>query len=98
MPVKIKLRGDYASRRVWLNDVELLPARSQAVHNHSPDGFAWGYEGSGPAQLALAIMLELNDSPDGYQSFKRRHIAKIPQMSFSLKIFLTEQEVDDEKS
>lgn len=24
--------------------------------NHSPDGFAWGYPGSGPAQLALAIL------------------------------------------
>lgn len=25
------------------------------VRNHSPTGFAWGYCGSGPAQLALAI-------------------------------------------
>ena len=24
--------------------------------NHSPDGFSWGYSGSGPAQLALAIV------------------------------------------
>jgi hypothetical protein len=24
--------------------------------NHSPDGFEWGYAGSGPAQLALAIL------------------------------------------
>lgn len=23
--------------------------------NHSPDGFQWGYAGSGPAQLALAL-------------------------------------------
>jgi hypothetical protein len=23
--------------------------------NHSPDGFEWGYRGSGPAQLALAL-------------------------------------------
>lgn len=26
------------------------------IRNHSPDGFNWGYAGSGPAQLALAIM------------------------------------------
>jgi len=26
------------------------------VRNHSPDGFEWGYAGSGPAQLALAIL------------------------------------------
>lgn len=26
--------------------------------NHSPDGFNWGYMGSGPSQLAFAILLE----------------------------------------
>jgi Family of unknown function (DUF6166) len=36
----------------------LTPKRSQAVWNHSPDGFEVGYGGSGPAQLALAILLE----------------------------------------
>jgi len=35
----------------------LSPRASQKVHNHSPDGFSCGYEGSGPAQLALAIAL-----------------------------------------
>jgi Family of unknown function (DUF6166) len=25
------------------------------LHNHSPTGFEWGYGGSGPAQLALAL-------------------------------------------
>ena len=28
------------------------------LQNHSPDGFAWGYEGSGPAQAALAILAD----------------------------------------
>jgi hypothetical protein len=26
--------------------------------SHSPDGFEWGYGGSGPAQLALAILAD----------------------------------------
>ena len=26
--------------------------------NHSPTGFEWGYGGSGPAQLALAILAD----------------------------------------
>jgi len=26
--------------------------------NHSPDGFDWGYGGSGPAQLALALLAD----------------------------------------
>jgi len=25
---------------------------------HSPDGFAWGYQGSGPADLALTILVD----------------------------------------
>jgi hypothetical protein len=36
--------------------VRPLPVRHD-VRNHSPDGFQWGYAGSGPAQLALAICL-----------------------------------------
>ena len=34
-----------------------LAGRNQVV-NHSPDGFEWGYTGSGPAQLALAILCD----------------------------------------
>ena len=34
---------------------------SLALPNHSPTGPAWGYGGSGPAQLALAILLALTD-------------------------------------
>lgn len=33
-------------------------APSCKVWNHSPTGFEWGYGGSGPAQLALAILLD----------------------------------------
>lgn len=35
----------------------LLPLRLE-LRNHSPTGFAWGYNGSGPAQLALAMMAD----------------------------------------
>ena len=28
------------------------------LYNHSPTGFEWGYCGSGPAQLALAILAD----------------------------------------
>lgn len=34
---------------------------SQDVINHSPTGFEWGYHGSGPAQLAAAILLDVTD-------------------------------------
>jgi len=51
--MKIKLKGKISTGEVWLNDKPLSPGPSQAVYNHSPTGFSWGYEGSGPAQLAL---------------------------------------------
>lgn len=28
------------------------------VHSHSPTGFEWGYAGAGPAQLALALLVD----------------------------------------
>ena len=29
------------------------------LFNHSPTGFEWGYAGSGPAQLALALLADM---------------------------------------
>ena len=49
------------------------------VMNHSPTGFAWGYGGSGPAQLALALLLDALEDEDlalrHYQEFKRQKVA-----------------------
>lgn len=53
------------------------------LRNHSPDGFEWGYPGSGPAQLALAILADALED-DGralelYQNFKIAAIATLPR-------------------
>ena len=75
------LDGNAETREVYLDGVFLSPKRSQEVWNHSPDGFNWGYEGSGPSQLALAITLKLTGKADHYQDFKRAVIAIIRQGS-----------------
>lgn len=68
---------------VFVNDAVLDPRPSQKVFNHSPDGFEWGYGGSGPAQLALAILLDFTGSENvairNYQDFKSEFIATAPQ-------------------
>jgi hypothetical protein len=50
-----------------------------AYLRHSPNGFAWGYLGSGPAQLAFAILLDHFGEPGPavlhYQDFKFSIIA-----------------------
>jgi hypothetical protein len=59
-----------------------LPQR-QDLRNHSPAGFAWGYCGSGPAQLALALVADLTGSDEtalaNYQRFKELFVAKLAQ-------------------
>jgi hypothetical protein len=71
------LEGDN-NRNVKLDGKRLDPRPSQAITNHSPDGFNWGYGGSGPAQLAMAVVLKLKGNIAGYQDFKWKVIAKIP--------------------
>lgn len=39
----------------------LSPDRSLELVGHSPAGFDWGYTGSGPAQLACALLLDFYD-------------------------------------
>src|SRR3989442_957585 len=50
------------------------------LRRHSPDGFQWGYSGSGPAQLALALLADaLADDAIAqalYQEFKREFVAR----------------------
>lgn len=61
---------------------ELDPGPSLKIRNHSPDGFQWGYGGSGPSQLALAILLDLGIdiqiAEEIYQKFKFDVIANLP--------------------
>lgn len=59
-----------------------LPPRLD-LWNHSPTGFEWGYGGSGPAQLALALLANALGDDDRavrlHQAFKWARIATLPQ-------------------
>ncbi len=66
--------------------VRQLPLRLD-IRNHSPSGFEWGYAGSGPAQLALALCVELVGAEAGqrvYQHVKDELIAGLQDDTWSL--------------
>ena len=56
--------------------------------NHRPTGFEWGYQGSGPAQLALALLADhLGDDVQAvalHQDFKSALVAKLPRRGWTL--------------
>jgi hypothetical protein len=73
-----------------------LPER-QELWNHSPAGFEWGYAGSGPSQLALALLADhfgvkpgQTRTPEGdraihlHQRFKERIVAILPHDGWTL--------------
>ena len=78
---------------VTRNGVPVSPEPSQAVYNHSPTGFSWGYHGSGPAQLALALLLDRGVDEKWavrhHQDFKRAFVA-----GFGDSWQLTGEEID----
>lgn len=74
----------------WLNGqptTYLLPLYLH-VRRHSPDGFEWGYSGSGPAQLALALLCNAlhvqSEAERLYQDFKREIIAALAKDEWQL--------------
>lgn len=72
---EVKVRKEVDGEEVTYS----LPER-QDIRNHSPDGFSWGYGGSGPAQLALAILADYRDDEFAvrhYQDFKKSVISNI---------------------
>lgn len=55
---------------------------SQDFVYHSPDGFEWGYGGSGPSDLALNLLCEFVDPPTAFtlhNPFKFEFIAPLDQ-------------------
>lgn len=76
------------------NPVILWPQRSLKVYNHSPTGFAWGYLGSGPAQLALALLLEETDQDTAlrlHQRFKAEIIARLKGARWAISDLVIQQ-------
>jgi len=71
--------GGAGPQLVTKDDDILDPRASQKIWNHSPDGFNWGYQGSGPAQLALALLYDATGDKDVsvrlHQEFKRAFVA-----------------------
>lgn len=75
---------------VWVsrdNSVKRLNPRFDLRH-HSPTGFECGYDGSGPAQLALALLADWSGDDSfamrHYQNFKFKIIAGVPRREWEL--------------
>ena len=86
--------GIHSTGQIFIDGVELTPGRSQAIYNHSPNGFAWGYSGSGPSQLALALCLLYLSPTDAfqvYQKMKEIFVASLPQDDFCVHYPLDER-------
>ena len=88
--MKNKITGNWETRHVHLDGKHLDPRPSQKVYNHSPDGFSWSFGGSGPAQLALAILLKVTGNRETalmwYQKFKWDVIAELPASDFDFEL------------
>jgi len=94
--MKIYMAGQTGNRvYVYVGDDDspqgIVPLDSRTdLRNHSPCGPNWGYGGSGPAQLALALAADaLADDEQAlaiYQRLKRRLVTNLPQRGFVLTL------------
>lgn len=85
----MEIRGRWATRQVWVGEKELRPEQSFQVGDHRASGFGWGYIGSGPEQLALALLLELTDAETArrwYQELMWQLIAPLPRADFTVDV------------
>jgi len=59
------------------------------LRSHSPDGFEWGYGGSGPAQLALALLADHTQDDEAalrcYRAFKDEVVSKLDEKKWELR-------------
>jgi len=67
-------------------DGESLPKRYDLL-SASPSGFSWAFSGSGPAQLAIAILAHAYEDEfarEWYQQFKGDIVAGLPENGWTL--------------
>ncbi len=92
--VTVKTVTDEASRKDEQERERALSPRLD-LWNHSPTGFEWGYGGSGPAQLSLALLADaLGDDEKAvqlHQPFKWAVVGSLPRLTWTL----TDQEIQD---
>jgi hypothetical protein len=82
----------YEGRRQWYAVTVTVDGRRLKprfdLRNHSPTGFEWGYGGSGPSQLALAILADHFGKDERalnfYQRFKWAVVAGLPYRGWIL--------------
>ena len=79
-------RREFHATKVMVNGSPLDPRLD--LRSHSPAEFEWGYGGSGPAQLALAILADhCSDDEQAlnfYQRFKWAVVAALPRHHWTL--------------
>lgn len=86
---KVFRRAKAGSRTGHLLDPQLQ------VRRHSPSGLEWGYLGSGPAQLSLAILIDhlgnIDEAQDLYQDFKNAVVVNLNHDEWTL----SQEEITD---
>jgi Family of unknown function (DUF6166) len=77
----VGVRQDDGTAKVFFADgkmlVEIDPRRD--LWDHSPTGVEWGYAGSGPAQLALAMLARVTGCP---------HLALLLHQQFKCEVVM----------
>ena len=88
-PIGVPVRPEYQALTGDAEDVVLWRTLEGEAHasvphavRHSPTGVEWGYGGSGPADLALSVLLALTDEQAAnalYHRFKHEVVASVPE-------------------
>ena len=76
------ITGDAEDVVLWRTAEGVARASVPHAARHSPTGIEWGYGGSGPADLALSVLLALvGERAAGalYQRFKDEVVARVPE-------------------
>lgn len=84
------IQGVYHENSVYIDGALISTANSRRLRDHAPDGgVSWGYGGSGPSQLALALLLHFGATDDEalswYREFKEEVIMNLPKSNFRME-------------
>ena len=96
----VRTEGRPDGQLFLLSDKRIIPAELKVekythIHNASPDGYNWGYAGSGPAQAAFVMVLEYFRTMSGYTADKAIFFAERLHQKFKDDFLVNVKASDD---
>lgn len=92
---KVVVEGNWETRQVWIDNVKIYPNAAVKELKSPFGGLSWGYKGSAPENLSMAILLHVlgkDNAKYAHKEFYDKVVSRIEKSDFMIEIKIMKSE------